>query len=69
MLLALSTNKFGVTALRSGDTILFVQLLIQVKKDFAIEGLSCSNSATIVNLLKYSNHGENQSYHYWCSRV
>lgn len=44
-------------------------LLNQVKKDFAIEGLSCSNSATIINLLKYSNHGENQSHHYWCSRV
>ena len=44
-------------------------LLNQIKKDFAIEGLSCSNSATNINLLKYSNHGENQSYHYWCSRV
>lgn len=43
--------------------------LNQIKKDFAIEGLSCSNSAAIVNLLKYSNYGENQSYHYWCSRV
>lgn len=41
--------------------------LNQVKKDFAIEGLSCSNSATNINLLKRNNRGENQSYHYWCS--